>query len=223
MNLILLVFVIVIIWRLNAVLGTGGGTNNKNNDTYGFGLDDRDKNRNKNSESRGQQTEGGPSRPPLRVVANGETPKTADELTKIRGLDPSFDARLFIENASTAYEIILRCFSEHDRKTLKPLVSAEVYQGFDQVMKAREQEGHSLRTEIISVDRAEIADVDLEGSLARITINFEVSLASALTDSAGELLEGGLENINKNNDLWSFERDLKKKNPIWVLVATESV
>ncbi|MEC7552080.1 MAG: Tim44/TimA family putative adaptor protein, partial [Pseudomonadota bacterium] len=179
MNLILLVFVIVIIWRLNAVLGTGGGTNNKNNDTYGFGLDDRDKNRNKNSDSTGQQTEGGPSRPPLRVVANGETPKTADELTKIRGLDPSFDARLFIENASTAYEIILRCFSEHDRKTLKPLVSAEVYQGFDQVMKAREQEGYSLRTEIISVDRAEIADVELEGSLARITINFEVSLASA--------------------------------------------
>jgi len=48
-------------------------------------------------------------------------------------------------------------------------------------------------------------------------------LASALTDSAGEVLEGGLENINNNKDLWSFERDLKKKNPIWVLVATESV
>ena len=164
-----------------------------------------------------------PARPPLRVVANGETPKTADELTNIRGLDPSFDAPLFIENASNAYEIILRCFSEHDRKTLKPLVSAEVYQGFDQVMKSREQEGHSLRTEIISVDRAEIADVELDGSVARITINFEASLASALTDSAGEVLEGGLENINNNKDLWSFERDLKKKNPIWVLVATESV
>lgn len=164
-----------------------------------------------------------PARTPLRVVANGETPKTADELTKIRGLDPSFDAGLFIENASDAYEIILRCFSEHDRKTLKPLVSAEVYQGFDQVMKSREQEGHSLRTEIIAIDRAEIADVELEGSVARITISFEASLASALTDSAGEVLEGGLENINNNKDLWSFERDLKKKTPIWVLVATESV
>lgn len=219
----MLVFVIVIIWRLNAVLGTGGGTNNKNNDTYGFGLDDRDKNRSKSSDSRGKKAEVAPARPPLRVVANGETPKTADELTKIRGLDPSFDAGLFIENASDAYEIILRCFSEHDRKTLKPLVSSEVYQGFDQVMKSREQEGHSLRTEIISVDRAEIADVELEGSVARITINFEASLASALTDSAGEELEGGLENINNNKDLWSFERDLKKKTPIWVLVATESV
>ena len=219
----MLVFVIVIIWRLNAVLGTGGSTNNKNNDTYGFDLDNRDKNRNKNIGSKGQRANVAPARPPLRVVANGETPKTADELTNIRGLDPSFDARLFIENASNAYEIILRCFSEHDRKTLKPLVSAEVYQGFDQVMKSREQEGHSLRTEIISVDRAEIADVELDGSVARITINFEASLASALTDSAGEVLEGGLENINNNKDLWSFERDLKKKNPIWVLVATESV
>ena len=219
----MLVFVIVIIWRLNAVLGTGGGTNNKNNDTYGFGLDDRDKNRSKSSDSRGKKAEVAPARPPLRVVANGETPKTADELTKIRGLAPSFDAGLFIENASDAYEIILRCFSEHDRKTLKPLVSSEVYQGFDQVMKSREQEGHSLRTEIISVDRAEIADVELEGSVARITINFEGLLASALTDSAGEVLEGGLENINNNKDLWSFERDLKKKTPIWVLVATESV
>ena len=219
----MLVFVIVIIWRLNAVLGTGGSANNKNNDTYGFGLDDKDKNRNKNTDSKGQRANVAPTRPPLRVVANGETPKTADELINIRGLDQSFDARLFIENASNAYEIILRCFSEHDRKTLRPLVSAEVYQGFDQVMKSREQEGHSLRTEIISVDRAEIADVELDGSVARITINFEASLASALTDSSGEVLEGGLEDINNNKDLWSFERDLKKKNPIWVLVATESV
>lgn len=204
-------------------MGTGGSANNKNNDTYGFGLDDKDKNRNKNTDSKGQRANVAPTHPPLRVVANGETPKTADELINIRGLDQSFDARLFIENASNAYEIILRCFSEHDRKTLRPLVSAEVYHGFDQVMKSREQEGHSLRTEIISVDRAEIADVELDGNVARITISFEASLASALTDSAGEVLEGGLEDINNNKDLWSFERDLKKKNPIWVLVATESV
>ena len=42
-----------------------------------------------------------------------------------------------------------------------------VYQGFDQVMKAK-QEGN-LRTEIISVDRAEIADVEL-GSLAPLQL-----------------------------------------------------
>lgn len=217
MHLILLVVVIFIIWRLNAVLGTGGGTNNKKNDPYGFGREDRDKNQADNKD-RGAAS----VRPPLRVVTNGETPKTADELTRIRSLDPGFDAQRFLENAVSAYELILKAFAEHDRKALKPLVSGEVYQGFDEVMKSREQQGQSLRTEIISIERPEIHDVELEGSLARITVNFQASLAAELTDAQGEVIEGGLDKTNTNRDLWSFERDLKEKNPVWLLVATES-
>ena len=45
--------------------------------------------------------------------------------------DPSFNPKEFINGAKLAYEMIVVAFADGDRKTLKNLLSREVYEGFD--------------------------------------------------------------------------------------------
>ena len=52
-------------------------------------------------------------------------------LMQIRAADPSFDPNGFTEGAKMAFEMILNSFSSNDRKTLKNLLSPDVFKNFD--------------------------------------------------------------------------------------------
>jgi predicted lipid-binding transport protein (Tim44 family) len=47
-------------------------------------------------------------------------------------------------------------------------------------------------------------------------------LISATYDKADVLVEGDSENVAEVNDLWTFARDTRSRDPNWKLVATES-
>ena len=49
----------------------------------------------------------------------------------IAGEDPSFSPDEFVRGARKAYELIVTAFAEGDRRTLKNLLSREVYDGFE--------------------------------------------------------------------------------------------
>ena len=51
-------------------------------------------------------------------------------LRAIRDADPSFDPKTFIDGAKMAYEMIVMSYADGDRKTLKNLLSRDVYDGF---------------------------------------------------------------------------------------------
>ena len=48
--------------------------------------------------------------------------------------DPTFDARHFLTGARAAYEMIVTAYAQGDRRTLKNLLSKEVYDGFEAAM-----------------------------------------------------------------------------------------
>ena len=51
-------------------------------------------------------------------------------LRAIKDADPSFDPKTFADGAKMAYEMIVMAYADGDRKTLKNLLSREVYDGF---------------------------------------------------------------------------------------------
>src|SRR5437763_7641261 len=60
--------------------------------------------------------------------------------------DKSFDAKPFVAGARAAYEMIVSAYAEGDRRTLKNLLSREVYDGFEGAIRERERRGEMAET-----------------------------------------------------------------------------
>src|SRR5947209_342983 len=82
-------------------------------------------------------------------------------LDSIAREDKTFDVKHFIAGARAAYEMIVLAYAEGDRRTLKNLLSREVYEGFEAAIRERENKGETVETRLLAIDTADIAGVDL--------------------------------------------------------------
>ena len=145
-----------------------------------------------------------------------------DKLRRVYDVDPTFEPRQFVDGAKVAYEMIVQGFAEGDRKSLKALLSNEVYQGFDQAISAREKAGQKVKSTFIGIEKAEITDARLDGSEVTITMRIVSQLISATYDASGEVVEGNADAVAEVIDSWSFARDTRSRDPNWKLVQTQS-
>jgi predicted lipid-binding transport protein (Tim44 family) len=53
-----------------------------------------------------------------------------------------------------AYEMIVSAYADGDRKTLKSLLSREVYDGFVAAIEDREARGETVRSNFVGIDKA---------------------------------------------------------------------
>jgi predicted lipid-binding transport protein (Tim44 family) len=143
-------------------------------------------------------------------------------LDQIDKAEPGFDARGFLEGAKTAYEMTVLAFAQGDRKTLKNLLSKEVYEGFERAISEREKRGEKAETTFVSLDKAEITGVELRGRVGQVTVRFLSKLITATRDAAGKVIDGDPEAVVDVTDVWTFARPLASRDPNWQLVATEA-
>jgi predicted lipid-binding transport protein (Tim44 family) len=139
----------------------------------------------------------------------------------IAAADRTFDPKSFTGGAKAAYEMIVNAFNEGDRKTLKNLLSREVYDSFAQAIAERESRGETVQSNFVSLDKADIAAATMKGRTAHVTVRFVSQMISAVKDRAGEVIDGSLDKITEVTDLWTFARDTTSGDPNWRLVATE--
>ena len=135
--------------------------------------------------------------------------------------DPSFDPKTFAEGAKMAYEMIIMAHADGDRKTLKNLLSRDVYDAFVADISARETRAEKIQASFVGIDKAEIVAAEMKGTEAHVTMRIISELISATRDKTGEVIEGNPETVVETKDLWTFARDTRSKDPNWKLVATE--
>jgi predicted lipid-binding transport protein (Tim44 family) len=135
--------------------------------------------------------------------------------------DSSFDPKHFLAGAKSAYEMIVMAFASGDRRTLKDLLSAEVYESFDGAIRDREQRGERIDRKFVGIDKAEIVGADMRGRNANLTVRFISQMISVTHDKAGAVVDGNAEAITDVTDVWTFSRDLSSRDPNWKLVGTE--
>jgi predicted lipid-binding transport protein (Tim44 family) len=136
--------------------------------------------------------------------------------------DKSFDAKQFVGGARAAYEMIVSAFAEGDRRTLKNLLSREVYEGFEQAIRDRETRGDKAETRFVSIDKSDIIGAELRNRTAQVTVRFVSQLISVTRDRNGNVIEGSPEKVTDVTDVWTFARDVTSRDPNWKLVATEA-
>jgi predicted lipid-binding transport protein (Tim44 family) len=136
--------------------------------------------------------------------------------------DKSFDAKRFVSGARTAYEMIVTAYAEGDRRTLKNLLSRDVYEGFEAAIRERENKGETAETRFVSIDKADVTAAEMRAHTAQLTLRFVSQLVSVTRDREGAVVEGSPEKVTDVTDVWTFARDVASRDPNWKLVATEA-
>lgn len=138
---------------------------------------------------------------PLPTVA---APAASSGVASILAVDPAFDPAGFVTGAKSAYELIVTSFASGDRAALGPLLSPRVYESYDKAITDREAAG-GKGPELIRLKTAEITDARVEDSIARIAVRFEAELAE------------GEHGLRETKERWTFERDVRSRDPNWRL------
>ena len=143
-------------------------------------------------------------------------------LRAIKDADPTFDPKTFADGAKMAYEMIVMAYADGDRKTLKNLLSREVYDGFVQAITDRESRSEKIQSSFVGINKADIVSAEMKGGEAHVTLRIVSELISATRDGAGTVIDGDPETVAEVKDVWTFARDTRSNDPNWKLVATEA-
>jgi predicted lipid-binding transport protein (Tim44 family) len=143
-------------------------------------------------------------------------------LDAIAAQDSSFDPRHFLSGARSAYEMIVLAFANGDRRALKDLLSSEVYESFDAVIKDREKHEQKTETRFVSIDKAELVGAEARDRAAQLTVRFVSQMVSVTRDKTGAIVDGNPEKVTDITDVWTFARDITSRDPNWKLVGTGS-
>ena len=154
-------------------------------------------------------------------IAAAGTPVAAG-LDTIAAADSSFDGQHFLTGAKAAYEMIVNAYAEGDRRTLKNLLSREVYDGFESAISEREKKGETVESRFVAIEKAEITAAEQRQRTAQVTVRFVSQLVSVTRDKTGNVIDGNPDKVTDITDVWTFARDTTSRDPNWKLVATES-
>jgi predicted lipid-binding transport protein (Tim44 family) len=111
--------------------------------------------------------------------------------------------------------MIVKAFATGDRPTLRNLLSSPVMATFDTAIAERETEGRSESVEFLHPPRADLEKAEMAGGgdLARLTVRFLAEFRSRSKGPEGEAVDD-----RRTAELWTFERNLKSRDPNWILI-----
>ncbi len=141
-------------------------------------------------------------------------------LTAVSEQDPSFEPRHFLSGARSAYEMIVLAFANGDRRALRDLLSTEVFDSFDTVIKERERLNQRTETRFVSIDKADLVEADVRDRNEILTVRFVSQMISVTRDSNGAVVDGNPDKVIDITDVWTFAREVGSRDPNWKLVGT---
>ncbi len=142
-------------------------------------------------------------------------------ISAIIAADPAFDVARFVEGAQAAYRMVLEAYWKGDREELAFLANDEVKGAFEAAIDAREAAGETVENRLVAIERAAIEDARLTGKVAEIEVRFDAFIAAVTRNREGEVIAGSMSDAVPTKDIWTFQRDLKSRDPNWRLVETD--
>ena len=118
-----------------------------------------------------------------------------------------FNHKNFLEGAKRAFETIINAFNKGDKKTLKKLVTEDVFKSFEEAIDAKNIDPDY---QFYSLNIEGIEKVFVERNRIKICIKF-----------ISEQFKNNDENTAvKKQDSWTFEKTISSKDPNWLLSST---
>ena len=139
-----------------------------------------------------------------------------------RQMCPTFDEKTFLDGAARAYEMILRGFAADDLTPVRALLGDDVAAGFTAAIDDRRANHKRLITKILKIDRPCLEDALIVESdkqnYVQLEVRFRADIISYLTaeDSAAaaaDLDADAQQAAHTSDDLWVFEQPLANLAP----------
>jgi predicted lipid-binding transport protein (Tim44 family) len=244
LNLILLIIVVLIGWRLRSVLGTRNDDEKPSSRADAYRLNrDAYENPSQAAQMKRADNEKDAVRPEAAAddnagerdgdnegdnhdapdVANADdAPPMGRGLAYLREIDPGFDEAGFLDGAARAYEMILTAFANDDLAGVQGFLGDEVAAGFESAIAARQAAGQKLETRILRLDRPALDDAEVEGDKVRLDVRLRAEIITAGYAANAALDEDNLPSPATHVDIWSFEGAHNSASPNWKLVATRA-
>lgn len=158
-----------------------------------------------------------PANAPARDLKTVQAPPEAlSGIAALRARQADFDIGHFLSGARQAYEMIVKAFAASDRETLRPLLSPDVMANFETAIAAREAQNRTEKAEFLVPPRTDLDSVSVEGDVAKAVVRILAEIRTRSTSAEGDAVDD-----RRTADLWTFQRDLKSKNPNWTLVRVD--
>ncbi len=145
---------------------------------------------------------------------------TAREIMDFIQFDPTFEPKDFINGAKEAFPMIVEAFAKGDLQTLKMLLSSGVYTTFEQAIEDRQHKGETLATDVHAVRECKIMGIKKIDRMAYIKLRFLAEETIVIRDQTGTIIHGNPDKLITMNDVWTFGRDVRSKDPTWYLYET---
>lgn len=227
---------IFLVLKLRSVLGKRIGHEQESARRYSdiFAKRDRDKAANDAGRTAGdkvitlpdRRTDGQPAAGPTPAAEapDAPPPPTPVEagIARIRTVDPGFTAEGFLAGARSAFEMIVGAYAAGDLGTLKPLLSPEVFERFRGAVEQRRRAGEKLETTLVGIRAAEVVEADLADKFATVAVKFVSEQVNVTRGASGKVVEGDPAKVATVTDIWTFQRNLRSRDPNWSLIATDS-
>lgn len=132
-----------------------------------------------------------------------------------RGID------IFLDGAKLAYEAIAGAFAGGDLRAERHLLSETVYEVFSEAIAERKTRGETIERIFIGLKGCDIVDAGLANGQAWIDVRFVEVMVSVTRNAAGAVIGGHPNRVVEIAEIWTFERNLRAPEPMWLLTATE--
>ena len=158
------------------------------------------------------------------VTDNGDLaylPTAGPGVRQILAADPQFDVARFLEGAGAAYRMILEAFWKGDLDSIRPHADSHIYDSFADAVAQREKDGQTLDNRLVAVDPPVIVAAEMDRGAAEVTVRFEADIAAVTRNKDGEVVAGSMSDAVQTRERWTFRRDLKSRDPNWLLIETD--
>ena len=130
-----------------------------------------------------------------------------NKLSKAYEVLVDFDHKKFLEGAKFAFETIINAFNNSDKKTLKNLLTKDVFITFE---NAIDEKKNNPNYQFYSIVVDEVTDVLIIDSLINITLKI----------TSEQFKDNDESTISKKQDTWTFQKKVNSTSPIWLLSST---
>ena len=130
-----------------------------------------------------------------------------NKLSKAYEILSDFDHKKFLEGAKFAFETIINAFNNSDKKTLKNLLTKDVFLTFE---NAIDEKKNNPNYQFYSIVVDEVTDVSVVDSLINVTLKI----------TSEQFKDNDEATISKKQDNWTFQKNINSNSPIWLLSST---
>ena len=153
-------------------------------------------------------------------IAENASPEISAGLLAVRQADPTFSLSEFMAGARTAFEWVVDAFSKGEKEKLRGLLAANVFDAFAQEIDRQKKDGRRQETTLVAITSQEVQEAVVQNKQARITVRFVSDQVRVVRNPQGEIVEGDASDVQRVEDVWTFERPLSSRDPNWKIMDT---